>query len=115
MRTRVRLLVQLTTRYGRYRRGLVQAAKSLTPEEAAVLADLEAHGLDVNQLRDVLWGGHVLVDEHGPADPGHHSSTVCPQTGRSFNRLLRRAGARGQPAGALLCMAQESPRLCAGE
>jgi len=62
MRTRVRLLVQLTTRYGTYRRGLVQAAKSLTPEEAAVLADLEAHGLDVNQLRDVLWGGHILVD-----------------------------------------------------
>jgi hypothetical protein len=62
MRTRVRLLVQLTTRHGTYRRGLVQAAKGLTPEEAAVLADLEAHGLDVNQLRDVLWGGHVLVD-----------------------------------------------------
>jgi hypothetical protein len=63
MRTRVRLLVQLTTRHGRYRRGLVQAAKSLTPQEAAVLADLEAHGLDVNQLRDVLWGGHVLIDD----------------------------------------------------
>jgi hypothetical protein len=62
MRTRVRLLVQLTTRHGRYRRGLVQAAKGLTPNEAAVLADLEAHGLDVNQLRDVLWGGHVLID-----------------------------------------------------
>jgi hypothetical protein len=63
MRTRVRLLVQLTTRHGRYRRGLVQAAKSLTPHEASVLADLEAHGLDVNQLRDVLCGGHVLVDD----------------------------------------------------
>jgi hypothetical protein len=62
MRTRVRLLVQLTTRHGGYRRGLVHAAKSLTPEEAAVLADLEAHGMDVNQLRDVLCGGHVLVD-----------------------------------------------------
>lgn len=62
MRTRVRLLVQLTTRHGRYRRGLVQAAKNLNPHEAAVLADLEAHGLDVNQLRDVLWGGHVLID-----------------------------------------------------
>ena len=61
-RTRVRLLIQLTTRYGRYRRGLVQAAKSLTPYEAQVLADLEAHGLDVNQLRDVLCGGHVLID-----------------------------------------------------
>jgi hypothetical protein len=62
VRTRVRLLVQLTTRHGRYRRGLVQAAKTLTPEEASVLSDLEAHGLDVNQLRDVLCGGHVLVD-----------------------------------------------------
>jgi hypothetical protein len=62
VRTRVRLLVQLTTRHGGYRRGLVQAAKSLTPQEASVLADLEAHGLDVNQLRDVLCGGHVLVD-----------------------------------------------------
>ena len=62
MRTRVRLLVQLTTRHGQYRRGLVNAAKGLTPNEAAVLADLEAHGLDVNQLRDVLCGGHVLVD-----------------------------------------------------
>ena len=28
-----------------------------------MLADLEAHGLDVNQLRDVLYGGHVLVDD----------------------------------------------------
>lgn len=63
MRTRVRLLVQLTTRHGRYRRGLVHAAESLTPNEASVLADLEAHGLDVNQLRDVLYGGHVLVDD----------------------------------------------------
>jgi hypothetical protein len=63
MRTRVRLLIQLTTRHGRYRRGLVQAARSLTPNEASLLADLEAHGLDVNQLRDVLYGGHVLVDD----------------------------------------------------
>ena len=54
--------MRLTTRHGRYRRGLVHAATSLTREEAAVLADLEAHGLDVNQLRDVLCGGHVLVD-----------------------------------------------------
>jgi hypothetical protein len=63
IRTRVRLLIQLTTRHGRYRRGLVQAAKSLTPNEASLLADLEGHGLDVNQLRDVLYGGHVLVDD----------------------------------------------------
>ena len=63
IRTRVRLLIQLTTRHGRYRRGLVQAATSLTPNEASLLADLEGHGLDVNQLRDVLYGGHVLVDD----------------------------------------------------
>jgi hypothetical protein len=63
IRTRVRLLIQLTTRHGRYRRGLVQAAASLTPNEATLLADLEGHGLDVNQLRDVLYGGHVLVDD----------------------------------------------------
>ncbi len=63
VRTRVRLLVELTTRAGRYRRGLVQATLGLTPEEATVLSDLEAHGLDVNQLRDVLCGGHVLVDD----------------------------------------------------
>jgi hypothetical protein len=63
IRTRVRLLIQLTTRHGRYRRGLVQAATDLTPNEASLLADLEDHGLDVNQLRDVLYGGHVLVDD----------------------------------------------------
>lgn len=63
VRTRVRLLVELTTRAGRYRRGLVQAASRLTPHEAVVLSDLEAHGLDVDQLRDVLCGGHVLVDD----------------------------------------------------
>jgi hypothetical protein len=44
---------------GRYRRGLVQAAKTLTPEGASVLLGLEANGLDVNQLREVL-GEHVL-------------------------------------------------------
>ena len=38
MRTRVRILVQLTTRHGRYRRGLVQAATSLMPDEASLLA-----------------------------------------------------------------------------
>ena len=40
----MRLLVRLTTRHGGYRRGLVHAASTLTREEAAVLADLEAHG-----------------------------------------------------------------------
>ena len=30
--------------------------------EAAIIADLETHGLDVQQLREVLRGAHVLVD-----------------------------------------------------
>jgi hypothetical protein len=56
-------MVEISARAGTYRRGLVAAAERLTPEEAAVLADLETHGLDVKQLRDVLRGAHVLVDE----------------------------------------------------
>jgi hypothetical protein len=63
IRTRVRLLVEITARGARFRRGLLQAAERLTPEEAAVVADLEAHGLDVIQLRNLLRGAHVLVDE----------------------------------------------------
>jgi hypothetical protein len=56
-------MVEISARAGGYRRGLVKAGKHLTPEEAAVLADLEAHGLDVEQLHDVLHGAHVLIDE----------------------------------------------------
>jgi hypothetical protein len=63
VRTRVRLMVQITARSGEYRSGLAQAAERLTPSEAAIIADLEKHGLDVQQLREVLWGAHVLVDE----------------------------------------------------
>lgn len=63
MRTRVRLMIEITARAGEYRRGLVKAAGRLSPEEAVILADLEQHGLQVPQLRDVLRGGHVLVDE----------------------------------------------------
>jgi hypothetical protein len=62
-RLRVRLMVEISARAGGYRRGLVKAAEHLTPEEAAVLADLETHGLDVKQLQDVLHGAHVLIDE----------------------------------------------------
>ena len=68
MRTRVRLLVQLTTRHGRYRRGLVQAAKSLAPEEAAVLADLEAHGL-VHRT-SMVAGTHARPPSRPDASPG---------------------------------------------
>ncbi|MFI6694737.1 hypothetical protein ACIBLA_23835 [Streptomyces sp. NPDC050433] len=63
VRTRVRLLVEITARAGSYRKGLVKAAEHLTPEEAVVLSDLAWHGLQVPQLRDVLRGGHVLVDD----------------------------------------------------
>ncbi|MFD0022163.1 hypothetical protein [Streptomyces sp. NPDC058382] len=63
VRTRVRLMIEITARAGAYRKGLVEAARRLSPEEAAILSDLERHGLQVPQLHDVLCGGHVLVDE----------------------------------------------------
>jgi hypothetical protein len=63
VRTRVRLLIQITARAGKYRKGLLAAAGRLSPEEAAIIADLARHGLQVSQLRDVLCGGHVLVDD----------------------------------------------------
>jgi hypothetical protein len=56
-------MVQITSQIGKYRSGLDVAGKRITPSEAAVIADLERHGLDVPQLRDVLCGAHVLVDE----------------------------------------------------
>lgn len=62
IRTRVRLMVEITARSGKFRSGLGLAARRLTPSEAAIIADLETHGLDVQQLRDVLHGAHVLVD-----------------------------------------------------
>ena len=63
VRARARLIVQITARAGTYRNGLLQAVARLTPEEASILSDLEAQGLDVPQLREVLRGAHVLVDE----------------------------------------------------
>ncbi len=63
VRTRVRLLIDITARAGRYRKGLQAAADQLSPEEAAIIVDLEANGMQVPQLRDVLRGGHVLVDD----------------------------------------------------
>ena len=62
VRTRVRLMVEITARTGKWRSGLALAARRLTPSEAAIIADLETHGLDVQQLREVLRGAHVLVD-----------------------------------------------------
>lgn len=63
VRERVRLLIDITARAGSYRRGLQAAAAQLSPEEAAIIVDLEEHGLQVPQLRDLLRGGHVLVDD----------------------------------------------------
>jgi len=56
-------MIEITARAGTYRKGLVAAAKHLSPEEAAIISDLERHGLQVPQLRDVLCGGHVLIDD----------------------------------------------------
>ena len=56
-------MIEITAREGAYRRGLVSAAEQLSPEEAAIIADLERYGLQVPQLRDVLCGGHVLIDD----------------------------------------------------
>ena len=63
VRDRVRLMIEITARAGSYRKGLLAAAGQLSPEEAAIIADLERHGLQVPQLHDVLCGGHVLVDD----------------------------------------------------
>jgi hypothetical protein len=63
VRARVRLMIEITARAGAYRRGLLAAAARLSPEEAAIISDLEGHGLQVQQLHDVLCGGHVLVDD----------------------------------------------------
>jgi hypothetical protein len=56
-------MIEITARAGSYRRGLLAAAAQLSPEEATIISDLEHRGLQVPQLRDVLCGGHVLVDD----------------------------------------------------
>ena len=63
VRTRVRLLIEITAREGAYRKGLLAAAGHLSPEEAAIISDLARNGLQVSQLHDVLCGGHVLIDD----------------------------------------------------
>jgi hypothetical protein len=63
VRARTRLMIEITARDGSYRKGLLAAARHISPEEAAILSDLERHGLQVPQLRDILCGGHVLVDD----------------------------------------------------
>jgi hypothetical protein len=56
-------MLEISTRAGVYRKGLIAAAKRLSPEEAEIISDLERQGLQVPQLHDVLCGGHVLVDD----------------------------------------------------
>jgi hypothetical protein len=63
IRARVRLMIEITARAGKYRNGLLAAAEQLSREEATIVSDLERHGLQVTQLRDLLCGGHVLVDD----------------------------------------------------
>ena len=80
VRSRVQQLLGITAKSARFRSGLMQAASHLTPEEAAIVADLEAHGLDVIQLRDLLRGAHVLVDQ-----PELYERWLFP--GRSHQRI----------------------------
>jgi hypothetical protein len=56
-------MIEITARAGSYRKGLLAAAAHLSPQEAAIIADLERHGLQVPQLHDVLCGGHVIIDD----------------------------------------------------
>jgi hypothetical protein len=56
-------MIEITARAGAYRKGLLTAAAKLSPEEAVIISDLEERGLQVPQLRDILRGGHVLVDD----------------------------------------------------
>ncbi|YAL84615.1 hypothetical protein ACMYYO_07335 [Dermacoccaceae bacterium W4C1] len=63
VRRRVQGLINISSRVSKYRDGLQDAAKHLSEHEATIIADLEQHGLDVAQLKEVLWGGHVLVDD----------------------------------------------------
>jgi hypothetical protein len=56
-------MIEITARAGSYRKGLLSAVEHLSPEESAIISDLERYGLQVPQLQDVLCGGHVLVDD----------------------------------------------------
>jgi hypothetical protein len=56
-------MIEITARAGAYRKGLMAAAGHLSPEEAAIISDLEQYGMQVSQLHDVLCGGHVLIDD----------------------------------------------------
>src|SRR5436190_14308807 len=92
VRRRVRLMVEITSRVGVYRAGLALAARRLTPSEAAIVADLEQHGLDVPQLRDVLCGGHVLVD-----DPDLYGRWRFPKSRERLSSHHKTVGKRRYP------------------
>jgi hypothetical protein len=92
VRRRVRLLIEITSRVGVFRTGLSLAARRLTPAEAAIIADLERHGLDVPQLRDILCGGHVLVD-----DPELYERWRFPKTRTRLSSHHRRIDKRRFP------------------
>jgi hypothetical protein len=79
VRTRVRLLIELTARSGEYRKGLLSAVSHLSAEEAAIVADLERHGLQVPQLHDVLCGGHVLIDDPQLYEDWHFAKISHPR------------------------------------
>ena len=49
----MRLMIEITARAGAYRKGLLNAVAHLSPEEAAIVSDLERYGLQVPQLHDV--------------------------------------------------------------
>jgi hypothetical protein len=91
-RRRVQLMVQITSRVGKYRGGLAQAASRLTPAEAAIMADLERNGLDVSQLREVLCGAHVLVD-----DPDLYARWRFPQDRERLSSHHRNIDKRTYP------------------
>ena len=56
-------MIDINTRVDKFRDGLVAAADQLSDAEATIIEDLEERGLDLPQLKEVLWGGHVLVDD----------------------------------------------------
>jgi hypothetical protein len=100
VRARVRLMIEITARAGSYRRGLLAAAKNLSPEEAAIISDLERHGLQVPQLHDVLCGGHVLIDDPQLYEDWHFADVSHPRVS-SHHRDIDKAvypdiGMRGQ-------------------
>jgi hypothetical protein len=100
VRARVKLMIEITARAGSYRKGLLAAAGHLSPEEAAVLSDLEGHGLQVPQLKDVLCGGHVLVDDPALYESWRFAQVSHPRVS-SHHRDIDKArypdiGMRGQ-------------------